>query len=89
MQTIELEDAQYLKIREQAAAAGYQEVGAYLETLADDAAFDPRCGMSEAEMRESAAHCDSIAKRMEVGQERDAHEALTELGNKFGFVTRK
>lgn len=87
MQTIQLDDAKYQKINEQAVAAGYEDVAAYLEDLAEDAAFDPRCGMSDDEIRASAAKCDAIAGRMEAGNERDAREALTELGNKFGFKT--
>lgn len=87
MQTIQLNDDKYQKISEQATAAGFQDVAAYIEALAEQAAFDPRCGMSDDELRASAAKCDEIAQRMEAGEERDARNALTELGNKFGFKT--
>lgn len=87
MQTIQLNDDKYQKLSEQAAAAGYENVGAYIEALAEDAAFDPRCGMSDDELRASAAECDAIAKRMEAGNEHDARQALTSLGDKLGFKT--
>lgn len=87
MQTIQFNDAKYQEINEQAVAAGYQDVAAYLQSLAENAAFDPRCGMSDDEIKASAAKCDTIARRMEAGDERDAREALTELGDKFGFNT--
>lgn len=87
MQAIHLDDAKYQKISEQAAAAGYHDVAAYLEALAEDAAFDPRCGMSDDELRQSAAECDAIIERMKAEGGHDARTALPALGKKYGFNT--
>lgn len=87
MQTIQLSDAQFEKIAEQAAAAGFADVAAYVEALAEDAAFDPRCGMTDEELRQSAAECDAINERMKTEGGHDARQALTALGKKFGFDT--
>lgn len=87
MHTIELPDDQFKKLSDQAAAAGFQDVTAYLGALVEDAEFDPRCGMSDDELRESAAECNRINEAMKAGGGRDAREALSELGEKLGFKT--
>jgi hypothetical protein len=85
MHTIQIPDAKFEKLSEQATAAGFEDVVAYIEALANEADFDPRCGMSDEELRQSAAQCNSINERMKAGAERNAREALTELGDQFGF----
>jgi hypothetical protein len=85
MHTIQIPDAKFEKLCEQATAAGFEDVVAYIEALANEAAFDPRCGMTDEEPRQSAAQCNSINERMKAGAEWNAREALTELGDKFGF----
>ncbi len=84
---IHIPDEKYQLLSEQAAAAGFENVAAYVEALAEDAAFDARCGMSDKELRQSAADCNRINERMKVEGGRDAHEALTELGHRFGDDT--
>lgn len=86
MPTIDIPDDRYAQLTEQAAAAGFEDVGEYLQSLADDAAFDPRCGMSDEEIAASAAECDAIVDRMKrEGGGRPAQEAWAELGEKMGF----
>ena len=87
MHTIQISDANFEKLSEQATVAGFKDVASYIEALAGETAFDPRCDMTEDDLRESAAECDRINERMKAGAERDAGEALTELGKKFGFKT--
>jgi len=85
MQSIELPDAKYQKLSQQAAAAGYDDVAAFVEALADEAAFDPRCEMTDAELRQSAAECNRINEAMKAGAGHDAREALQKLGNELGY----
>jgi hypothetical protein len=87
MQSIQLSDAQFEKIAQQAAAAGFVDVAAYVATLIEDAAFDPRCGMTDDELRQSAAECNAINERMKSGGGLDARQAFTALGKKYGFDT--
>ena len=87
MQSIELTDDQFQIIAKQATAAGYQDVAAYVEALAKDAAFDPRCDMNDEELRQSAAECDAIIERMKSEGGHDARTALSTLGKKYGFNT--
>ncbi len=85
MASIELPDDQFAKLSEQASAAGFINVATYLQSLADEAAFDLKCGMTDEELRQSAAECDRINEEMKEGGGHDAREALSELGKKFGF----
>jgi hypothetical protein len=87
MQSIQLSDAQFEKIAEQAAAAGFVDVAAYVETLVEDAAFDPRCGMTDEEFRQSAAECNAINERMKSEGGLDSRQAFATLGKKYGFDT--
>lgn len=87
MHTIQMPDDQFKKLSEQAAAAGFTDIAAYIKTLVDEAAFDARCGMSDDEIRQSAEECRRIHAEMKAGAGRDANEAFTELGRKFGFNT--
>lgn len=89
MHTIQIPDAKFEQLSEQASAAGFEDVVAYIEALANGAAFNPRCGMSDEELRQNATECNSINERMKAGDERDAPGALAELGKKFGFKTRR
>lgn len=84
-QKINISDETYSAI-----AAKHGDVSAYLEQIAKDALaaqgdFDPRCGMSEEELRQSAAECVRINESMKAGNERDARKAFTQLGKEFGF----
>lgn len=85
MPTIEIPDEQFTKLSDQAAAAGFEDVAEYIQSLAAEAAFDPRSGMMEVELRQSAAECRQINERMKAAGGRDAREALAKLGQKYGL----
>lgn len=85
MPTIEIPDEQFTKLTEQAAAAGFEDVAEYVQSLAADAAFDPRCGMTDEDLRQSAAECRLINERMKAVGGHEAREALAELGRKYGL----
>ncbi|MEN1679693.1 MAG: hypothetical protein AAGJ46_08870 [Planctomycetota bacterium] len=85
MHAIQLDDVLYKKISDQATAAGYRDVVTYVAALADDAAFDARCGLSDDALQTNAQRCDAIAGRMENGAEHDAREALAKLGEARGM----
>jgi len=87
MASIEFSEAKFRQLSEQAAAAGYSDVAAFVEALADEAAFDPRCGMTDELLRQSAAECDRINETMKAGGGQDAREAFAKLGEEFGFGT--
>lgn len=81
MQSIQIDGAAYLKLTEQALAAGFADVSAYVESLAEQAEFDTRCGMTNAALRQSAEECNAILQRMEsTGEGRDFREAWKSLG---------
>ncbi|MEM6331190.1 MAG: hypothetical protein AAF790_13200 [Planctomycetota bacterium] len=89
MKTIELSDDRFEQIRLQAVAAGYQDVAAYLEALAADAAFDASCGMNEEQTRASAAECDAAVDRLKQhGGGTEFAAAWRTLGHEFGFKPR-
>ena len=73
------------KLTEVAIAAGYADASALIDAIAEEPTEDPRGPMSEAELRESAEDCNRINEQMKAGSERDAFEALRELGQKMGF----
>ena len=86
MKNIPVNDDQYQKLAEQANATGFADVTAFVVALAADAAFDTSFGMSEAELRQSAAECDTaLADLKQNGGGRDAREALLGLGQELGF----
>ncbi|TWT89057.1 hypothetical protein Mal64_25490 [Pseudobythopirellula maris] len=87
MATIEFSDAHFQQLTAQAAAAGYADVSAYLKTLVEDAAFDARCGMSEEQLRESAADCAQIDGRMRDAEGHEAKEALNQIAQRRGLKT--
>jgi len=89
MQTIQLPDAQYLQLHEHALAAGYDSAEAFVRALAGEPTTDPRGDLSEAELRQSAAECQSIHEQMLRGAGHDAKEALFEVGNEFGLKNRE
>lgn len=86
MQTVHFNDDQYAKISDQAAAAGYGDVAAFLASLADNAAFDARGGMSDEDLRQSAQECDAILDRMKrEGGGQDFDQAWRKIGEELGF----
>jgi hypothetical protein len=82
---IELTAERYARLTLRAAEAGFANVEEFIVALADDAGFDPRGGMTDGELRQSAAECAEIHDRMAGGQEHDAREALAGLGKKYGL----
>ena len=86
MPTIQIPDAQFQRLTEQATAAGYEDVAVYIEKLLSEPALDPRCGLSEEELRQSAVECDEALARMKrEGGGLDFREAWLEMGQKMGF----
>jgi len=75
------------KLTEVAIAAGFPDATALIDAIVDQPIEDPCGSLSENELRESAADCARLNEQMKAGTERDAREALTELGKKFGFKT--
>jgi len=73
------------KLTEVAVAAGFADASALIDAIAEEPTEDPRGLLSETELRESAADCVRIHEQMKTGAERDAHEALGQLGKKLGF----
>lgn len=86
MQTVHFNDDQYARISHQAAAAGFDDVATFLASLADDAAFDARAGMSDDELRHSAEACDAIVDRMKrEGGGQDFSDAWRQVGEELGL----
>lgn len=90
MKTIEISEERFEQIRKQALASGYEDVADYLDALVEDAAFDPRGGMTDAQLHQSAAECDAIIDRTKRdGGGKEFGSAWQELGKEFGFKTEQ
>lgn len=68
-----------------AEAAGYSNVEAFIEALANEPIADPRGPLSEDELRRSAAECDYGIATIEAGAGRDLREAMLEMGRQRGY----
>lgn len=85
---ISIPDDQYKKLSQRAVAAGYSDVPALIEALAEEPLDDPRGRLTEEKLRQSAAELAAAETSIEAGQGIDAELAMQQIAHKHGLNLR-
>lgn len=82
MQNIQLPDEQFQRLSVLAHAAGYQDVSAFIASIADESIDDPRRTLSEEKLRENVLVMERGEKEIDAGGGHDMKAAIIEIAGK-------
>jgi len=89
MQNIQLPDDQYDRLTIVALAAGFADVTAFVQSLAEQPFEDPRDPLSEEELAASLEMIRESEADIATGRTQDMREGLQQIAEKYGLIIQR